>query len=351
MKRRKFVKVTAGISAGFIASLLKNISSAESIFDTLINKINNKINPSGESGTVLRSTPKIQKKPVVAVSKRGDIRDKNGELRGDVLRSMFDESIKKIFGVTDPRDVLKSLFPGTDTIGIKVNCLAGRGLSSSRELVEAVISSLQSAGIERERIIVWDRTDDDLIRAGFTVNRKGNDVLCFGTNNLYEPEPRMSGSVGSCFSRILSERCGTIINIPVLKDHDLAGVSLGMKNFYGAIHNPNKYHDNACNPYVAELNMHPLIKDKVRLIVCDGTTAQFQGGPSYKPQWTWDFNGILVSEDPVAIDRIGFDIITEKRRAAGLKPFAEEKRDPKYIETAGDMGLGVFDKSRIKIVS
>ena len=39
----------------------------------------------------------------------------------------------------------------------------------------------------------------------------------------------------------------------VVKDHDLAGVSAGLKNWYGVIHNPNKYHDSCCDPYVADV--------------------------------------------------------------------------------------------------
>ena len=90
---------------------------------------------------------------------------------------------------------------------------------------------------------------------------------------------------------ILAEKCTAIINVPVLKDHDLAGVTMAMKNFYGAIHNPNKYHDNNCNPYIAELNTSPIIKDKTRLIVCDALLAQYNGGPAFKPQYTWNYGG------------------------------------------------------------
>ena len=60
-----------------------------------------------------------------------------------------------------------------------------------------------------------------------------------------------------------------VVSLPVLKDHNLAGVSLGMKNFFGAIHNPNKYHDNHCDPFVAEVFDVPLVRQKHRLTVID----------------------------------------------------------------------------------
>ena len=57
-----------------------------------------------------------------------------------------------------------------------------------------------------------------------------------------------------------------LINLPVLKDHDGAGVTIALKNMYGAIHNPNKYHPNGCDPYVADLNMLPEIRSRMKLI-------------------------------------------------------------------------------------
>src|SRR5208283_4390145 len=81
--------------------------------------------------------------------------------------------------------------------------------------------------------------------------------------------------------------------------------TMELKNLFGAIHNPNKYHLNVGDPYVADVNMLPPIRQKVRLHICDATTAQYEGGPSYMPQWTWPCNSLLVSRDPVALDFVG----------------------------------------------
>ena len=76
----------------------------------------------------------------------------------------------------------------------------------------------------------------------------------------------------------------------VLKDHDGAGVTIALKNMYGVIHNPNKYHPNGCNPYIADLNMLPEIRSRMRLTICDATTACYEGGPGYKPEYSWKNN-------------------------------------------------------------
>jgi uncharacterized protein (DUF362 family) len=175
-----------------------------------------------------------------------------------------------------------------------------------------------------------------------------------GTDQLpgggYEDTPEMSGRIGSCFSRFVSSLCTAHINVGVLKDHDFAGVSVGMKNFFGAIHNPNKYHDHNCDPFVADVCAHPYIRKKLRLVVCDAIQAQYNGGPAFKPQWAWKYNGLLFSRDPVALDRIGALLIEDKRREAGMRTLEAAGREPKYIDTAEKLGLGVGDPAKIEVI-
>ena len=140
------------------------------------------------------------------------------------------------------------------------------------------------------------------------------------------------------------------INVPVLKDHDPAGVSIGLKNFYGAIHNPNKYHDNNYTIH-CYLNIHPYINDKLRLIACDALTLLYQGGPANNPQHAIDYCGLLVSQDPVALDRIGVNLIEEARKEKGLPTLKEAGREPIHVATAAQRGLGTDDLKGIEWVN
>ena len=201
--------------------------------------------------------------------------------------------------------------------------------------------------------MVWDRDSDELEHAGFHVSTSENRVQCFGTDRVdYEQELVTHGSVGSRLSKILTQRCNVLINVPVLKDHDGAGVTIALKNMYGVIHNPNKYHPNGCNPYIADLNMLPEIRTRMRLTICDATTACFEGGPGYKPQYSWKNNALIVSQDPVALDYTGWQIIERKRAEKGLKTLEGDKRAPHYIATAADAQhrLGTNDPRRIAVV-
>lgn len=266
---------------------------------------------------------------------------------------MLDGSVCDLTGHRKPRDAWRSLFGRRDRVGIKTNALAGPRLSPRRGVIEAVIHGLRMAGVEDGSIIVFDRYESELEACGWPVNRRGG-VRCLGTDSLrgsgYEEGLEVLPHMASCFSMVLTRLCTAVVNVPILKDHDLSGVSAAMKNFYGVIHNPNKYHLNNCNPYIAELASHPQIRDKVRLNVCDAIRPQYDGGPSHKPRTVWPCNALLVARDMVAMDRVGAEIIEAKRQKKGLPSLIEAGRPPAYIETAAKLGVGVADASRIQRV-
>jgi len=269
--------------------------------------------------------------------------------RGGQAAALLDRAMQAYFGVDSPLEAWRQVARPAEVVGLKVNCLAGKGMSTSAALVEAVCERLQQAGIPRRNIIIWDRSNYDLESAGFRISESRDRIRCFGNDTAgYEDELTVSGNAGSRLSKTLTRLCDAVINLPVLKDHGITGVTIALKNMFGAIHNPNKYHPNAGDPSVAEVYRMPPIPRKVRLTICDALAAQYEGGPSYMPQWAWACQSLLVSRDPVALDTVGWEIIERKRAEKGLKSLKAVRREPSYIAAAARMGLGVNDPKRIE---
>jgi len=272
-----------------------------------------------------------------------------GKVDPALLAAAVGAAVAGALGEGSPANGFKKIFKPSDVVGIKVNCIAGKGLSPRPTLVGLLSRWLQDAGLPPRNILVWDRTDRELTRAGFEINRGSSGVRIFGTNDEYDWKPREWGPNGSCFPRFLIEDVTALLNVAVLKDHDLAGVSLGMKNWYGAIHNPNKCHEDKCAPFIPHLSAFPLIHDKLRLTVVDAVTGQCHAGPGAAPKWSWPYQGVLASTDPVAVDAVGWGIIEDRRREVGLPSLANEKRAPSWIAAAGKLGLGEADPARIRV--
>jgi uncharacterized protein (DUF362 family) len=289
----------------------------------------------------------------VVVARDEQLRGAGSGVDSNRMTALLDRAMQALYSRDHPLEAWKKLVRPGDTVSLKVNTLGGRGISTNVHLVAAICQRLQEAGVKPADIVVWDRDSEELERAGFHLGIGGDRVQCFGTDRVgYEQELSAWGSVGSLLSKVLTQRSNVLINLPVLKDHDGAGVTIALKNMYGVIHNPNKYHPNGCNPYVADLNMLPEIRSRMRLAICDATTAMYEGGPGYKPEHSWNANTLLASTDPVALDHTGWQIIERKRAEKGLKTLAAEERAPSYIATAADAEhrLGTNDPRKIAIV-
>jgi uncharacterized protein (DUF362 family) len=277
----------------------------------------------------------------------------DGEIAPPKLNEMIRRGLALVSGAADAADGLRSRFLASDRVGIKVNTIGGRRISTRPEVPLGLAGWLTRSGLPAENIVVWDRTNRELKQAGYRLADERNGLKVFGTDTAgagYETEIASHLSIGSLFSTIQTRFVSASISLAILKDHGLAGVTASLKNYFGAIHNPNKYHDHRCDPYVAELFDAEQVKAKHRLSIIDALVVQFHRGPAFHPQWADASGRLFFSVDPVAADFAGWRWIEELRARKGLPSLGEEGRAPGYLVTAQAMGLGQASPEGVSIV-
>lgn len=269
------------------------------------------------------------------------------KLLGDSRRRAYTSMLERAFAVFGD-NCLRQALGGRTRLGLKLNCLAGKPLSPHPDVVFSVAQLLRDAGAKH--VVAWERSMRELVGAGFSSNGdRGYDVTATDEKGVgYNRRIYESGEVGSLVSNALLES-SALVNVGVVKDHDLSGISCSLKNLYGVIHNPNKYHDTGCDPFVAEVAALEPVRERLFLTVLDGAIAQSHGGPAYRAAWAWPLDSVIVSFDPVAIDRVALRIIEDERRRRSLRPLEEESRYPKWINSASIMGLGESALERIDL--
>ncbi len=296
----------------------------------------------------------MAKSRVVVVKSSGVI-STSGKVDKILLSRMIERGIGKLTSESNSSDALKHYFSPTDQIGLKVNCLGGEMASTHPEVALVVADLLKGMGSKSRNIMIWDRSSVELEEIGFPLNTKGDGYLCLGTDTPeigYSDDLIEYKNIGSLLSQVMGKLTNVQVNLPVLKDHGLSGVTCSLKNYYGAIHNPNKYHENGCDPYIADLNAVPQIREQQKLVVCDALRVQCNGGPSYHPKWAENFGGVIIGNDPVAVDFVGYQIIDKIRGGFGLPTLEKANRKPKHIFTAADKDhqLGKANLAEIDLV-
>jgi len=269
----------------------------------------------------------------------------------EIYRRMLEGAFETLADGRAPERFISSLIPG-GRVGIKTNCLTFFN-PTLLPLVDALSEMLvDSTGIDENNIIVWERTNRELKKAGYTLNASSFGRRCLGTDTQgvdYGEDFYTSGRVNSRISRILTTMVDHSINLPVLKDHSLAGLSGGLKNMYGAINNPNKYHANNCSPFTAEINNLGPIRAKHCLTILDAVRVQYDNGPGFDGDAIDWYNGIIVSTDPVAADRVALELLEGLRSQHGLPPLEKVGRQVKYLAEAQKLGLGKAELADIDL--
>jgi uncharacterized protein (DUF362 family) len=293
-------------------------------------------------------------KSKVVVARDAALHGSNGQLDEKRVADLLDRAIASYTGRDKPIEAWKRIVPVGKVIGLKINGLGGKGISTHLALVLAICERLKQAGVKPGEIVVWDRGARDLLACGLTINTDPSRIRVYGNDVAgYEEEPVAFGSATNVkLAKILTRECAMVINLPVLKDHELAGVTFSMKNMYGVVERPNQLHANGCNPSVADLNCIPAIREKVRFTIGDAISSVYNGGPGFHPEHLWQPNALIVGEDRVAVDHTAWQMIERKRAEVGMPTLEGAGRPPRYIATAADAAhrLGSNDPQRIHLI-
>ena len=291
-----------------------------------------------------------------------DVKSRTGIVKGmtpniSLIKQMMDSGITLLTGTNNQKDAWKSLFHEDERVGIKINGLGADILVGNYQICWAIVDALKSIGVKENNIIIWDQYQNFFLSSGFKINRSFKGVRTYTTDGGGGKEALDSGSSHREYdsgygavkvSRILTEEVDSLINVGLLKDHGLAGVSIALKNIsHGVISHPDNFHDNSCDPFIAAINAIPVIKDKIKLHICNGIVGLYEGGPMPQKRHTWNDNRIILSRDPVALDTIGMNIIEGKRKEKSLRSLFNRPNLPVHIETAAKYGLGVSDLNLI----
>ena len=344
MSRRRFLKGTigAGIALGALSQM----------------------NPSSVVAQVgqppLGGEP-LEKKLIPVVEAKSEKAWDGDVLNESVVSEMLDKAMMKLTGRDTAKEAFKDFVLPNDVVGIKVNPLGGKLLSSHRIIVDKIIDGLYGAGVLKNQIIIWDRFANHLTAAGYEINQTDKDVRVFASDSpgvgydddvFYETEKdikvrRENDSIKSRYSKIVTQEINVIINVPVMKHHAITGVSGCLKNLaFGSVDNTRRFHSMPlnCDPAISDIFAHAVIKDKLVLNIVDGLLGAFDGGPMYDPDGVWKYGGIFVSRDPVALDQFVLDTINEKRAEAKHE---QVSRLAGHISSSWRAGLGTNDSDEM----
>ncbi len=326
---------------------------------------------------------------VVQVVDEKSMKDRTPEAK--VVKAMVEKGITTLTG-KDLKGSFQLLFTPKDIVGIKVNPVGAKVISTHLEVVDALVDWLVASGLPRKNIIIWDRFDYMLADAGFTKERyPGIELVGLQTmdeaamegksqdnskwlkpdghhvsednfdrkvfywadveapkDNNYLNQHVFNGKE-SYFGKLVTQRLTKIINVPVFKNTG-GGVSMATKNLgYGTICNTARLHQPLFFDVCTEVLAFPTLRDKVVLNVMDGLVGQWDGGPGPAVAKQWVAHTLFFATDPFAMDMTGHNLLAAKRKEMGGK-VNDHPRFTDYLRYAERLGLGIADPAKIQVL-
>jgi uncharacterized protein (DUF362 family) len=344
--RRRFIKQAMLGAAGLAAA--GKVGRAGSLLDGL---------PAG----IVQAAGAAGPRSKVILVKSAAVVDAAGKVETAVLETMLEKGLTAFTGLGSAADSWKKYVAAEDVVGLKINTLGNadvKGMDYTRHyaaIIGAVAGGVKKAGVPDKNIVVWDRSEEEMVEAGLTIQRDPGSTR-FIANKAgrrdagdYAEKTYPVGGMTSRVSRILDEVTTSMINICTPKTHGGAVFTNALKNHYGTVDNPNRMHANDCtNPGIPEVNAIPIIRQKQKLIVSDALLMVIEAGPRWDRRFIRPFGGLLIGIDPVAVDAVALSLLDGLRKAEGMEPVAPRVR---HIDLAGQLGLGQSKIESIDLVT
>ncbi|HQK93483.1 MAG TPA: DUF362 domain-containing protein [Armatimonadota bacterium] len=281
--------------------------------------------------------------PKVAVARCPRIWSDETGVDPQVLAEVIDHAMMWFVGADSAEKAWRSLFGSDERIGLKPNGLGGIELSTSEALSAYVVDRLTGIGVKRENIIAWEQNAGFIANCGIPVDEPPWGIQAVITGDALGQRVT-HGTVDQRLTSVVTDRVDAIVNLPILKDHAMSGVTLSMKNHYGTVEAPSALHGNF-RDHLADLASVPAIRDKTRLILCDMTHCVVDGGPMGSPHF---FPGaIMVASDMAAHDALGTAILEEERKERNMPSLAQVGKPPTFLAAAQERGVGIADLAEV----
>jgi len=230
---------------------------------------------------------------------------------------------------------------------------------TSPKVLEAVILYLKERGAEV--FVMENSTQGNFTRLVFAVNgykevceKTGAKIIYLDEEDTetfeFEGKPSvkedpkgynlMTVRLPKTVVKIMKNRDSiTYINIPKLKTHSMAVVTLGIKNQWGFPQHADRGKDHNYNLHSKLVDMYELLKPDITLI--DGTEGTIHG---HYPLTAWEdklvipFNILIGGTDTLAVDVVGARI------------FGLNINEVPHLKIAYERGLGEGDLNKIKVI-
>jgi uncharacterized protein (DUF362 family) len=257
-------------------------------------------------------------------------------IKGGNPVDMFDQAIASLGG-------MEQYVKQGQTVVVKPNIgwdvIPARAANTNPDLVGRIVKHCLEAGAKEVTVFdnTCDKWDKCYTNSGIekAVKDAGGKLAPGHTEGYYQQVDVPEGEkLTDAKVHELILESDVFINVPVLKSHSSARLTIAMKNLMGIVWDRMFWHRNDLHQCIADFTTYR----KPDLNIVDAYNVMMKNGPrGVSEADVANLRSQLISTDIVAID------------AAAAKLFGYEPDEVPYIEIADEMGIGTMDLAQLNI--
>jgi len=208
------------------------------------------------------------------------------------------------------------------------------GFTTDIRIVKALAQQMLKAA--QCKVAVAEGTPNDATKMfdflGYTQMARQAGIQLVDLDRSVRTKVKIDGPARKEYSLpVATQTCDVLVDVPVMKTHQLAGVTLGMKNLFGLLPEPRKVFHARLDEVLCDL----CAARKPDLVIVDGLVAMEGQGP---------LEGTPV---PMGLLVAGTDVVAVDTVCAAIMGF--EPSRVTHLALAAKRGLGEADLSRITV--
>lgn len=320
------------------------------------------------SGLEFSHPNRLTNKPIVVVHDPGATH--NLQPQPDRVNLMVERAMTELTGAATPEGAWRTLVNSNDVVAIKVFSAPDPSTGTQTTVATAVIRGLLSARVANSNIIIWDRSETDLRKAGYGKLADSMGVTLGGAvqagyteDDSYEfalvtglrfgdlEFGKTGEGVGrrSFVTKLLGPRVTKIISIAPASNKHSTGVTGHLYSMtLGSVDNTWRFESNPTTlPWaLPEIFAMRSIGDRVVLYITDALICQYEGEEATLLHYSKVANELYVGTDPVAMDLRAIRLLEKERESSHslrIQPNLDMYRNAALLQ------LGVDDPDRIAV--
>lgn len=262
----------------------------------------------------------------------------DGRIDYRVIEWLLNQTVSAVTGEEDAMTAWKSLISPGDRVGIQIDVA---GIQPHDPVLEALVRRIVDVGVPLRNIVIYSADETELFRAGYDISGTVPGATVMASDAVKYRDG---------ISRVVLDHVTKIINLSRLRVDPEIGMHGALANYLAVVPYEERTRLRRNPDQLAAAAAIPTVRRSSILHIIHALEPAYAVSDSGRKYSVWQYNGLLASVDPVAVDTVAQGILRERISEELGAEAAASLQVPYLVAAAEQFRLGNTSPDCIEVV-